>query len=62
MIIKINCRKDADDILEPVRFSLTVTLEITEDVPLYPVSIYEEVRQRLSVRVPARMGVQLRDE
>lgn len=62
MIIKINCRKDADDILEPVRFGLTVTLEITEDVPLYPVSIYEEVRQRLSVRVPAGMGVQLRDE
>lgn len=51
MIIKINCRKDAGDILEPIRFGLTVTLEVTEDIPLYPISIYEEVRERLSVRV-----------
>lgn len=53
MIIKVNCRKDASDILEPIRFGLTVTLEVAENLPFYPVSIYEEVRERLSMRVRA---------
>lgn len=51
MIIKVNCRKDAGDIREPIRFGLAVTLEVAEEIPLYPISIYEEVRELLSVRV-----------
>jgi len=52
MIVKVNCRKDADDIPRPVRFGLAVTLEIAKPL-LFPISIYEEVRERISVRVRA---------
>ena len=49
MIIKVNCRKDASDILTPVRFGLAVTLEVKENM-LFRVPIYDQVRERLSVR------------
>ncbi len=52
MIVKVNCRKDADDTPLPVRFGLAVTLEIAKPL-LFPISIYEEVRERISVRVRA---------
>ena len=52
VIVKVNCREDADDILEPVRFGLAVTLEVPEAM-LVPISIYEEVRERIAVRVQA---------
>lgn len=53
MIVKVNCRKDANDILRPIRFGLAVTLEITENL-IFRIPIYEQVRERLSVhaRVP----------
>ena len=50
MVIKVNCRNDAGEILEPIRFGLIVTLEVSED-SLLSVPIYEEVRERLSIRV-----------
>ena len=54
MVIKINCRNDAGEIHDPIRFGLVVTLEVSEDSRL-SVPIYEEVRERLSIRI--RPGV-----
>ena len=53
MAIKVNCRADAGDIPEPIRYGLAVTLEVAEAVGL---PIYQEVRNRLRVRVPVRSG------
>ena len=50
LVIKVNCRKDAGDILEPIRYGLAVTLEVQEGIDI-PISIYQEVRERLAVRV-----------
>lgn len=53
MKIKINCRSDAGDIPGPIRYGLAITLEIVEDQKsLFVLPIYEEVRDRLVVRVP----------
>ena len=52
MIVKVNCREDAGDILQPVRFGLAVTLEVAESL-LVPIPVYEEVRERIAVRVQA---------
>jgi len=52
MIVKVNCRRDAGDMLQPVRFGLAVTLEVEENI-LLPIPIYEEVRERIGVRVQA---------
>ena len=51
--IKVNCRADAGDIPEPIRYALAVTLEVAEgiDIPLY-----QEVRDRLRIRVPIPGG------
>ncbi len=57
VIVKVNCRKDAGDIINPIRFGLAVTLEITERM-VFPIPIYEQVRERLSV--PARTPVDVR--
>ena len=50
LIVKVNCRNDAGDILERIKFGLAVTLEVAEEV-LLPIPIYEEVRERVAVRV-----------
>ncbi len=52
--IKVNCRADAGDMTAPVRYGLAITLEIVEDIQqrLLDFSIYEEVRDRLVIRVP----------
>lgn len=49
--IKVNCRAEAGRIDEPIRYGLVVTLEVAEDVSI---PIYQEVRDRLRVRVPIR--------
>ena len=54
MVVKVNCRNDAGEILEPIRFGLVVTLEVAENL-LFPIPIDEEVRQRLAIRI--RQGV-----
>lgn len=51
--IKVNCRADAGDIPEPIRYGLAVTLEVAEGVNI---PIYQEVRDRLRIRVPVRGG------
>jgi len=55
--IKVNCRADAADISEPIRYGLAVTLEIAEGIDI---PIYQEVRDRLRVRIPVR-GVGIHD-
>ena len=55
LIVKVSCRSDAGEILQPVRFGLAVTLEVAEDV-LLPVPVYEEVRERVAVRVRPTVG------
>jgi len=47
--IKVSCRADAGDIPEPIRYGLAVTLEVAEGIG---VPIYQEVKDRLRVRVP----------
>lgn len=49
LLIKVNCRADAGDIPEPIRYGLAVTLEVAEGVAI---PIYEEVKDRLKIRVP----------
>jgi hypothetical protein len=51
IVIKVNCRADAGDIPEPIRYGLAVTLEVAEDI-----KIYQEVRERLYARVPVHVG------
>ena len=51
IVIKVNCRADAGDLPEPIRYGLAVTLEVAEGVHI---PIYQEVRDRLRVRVPLR--------
>lgn len=53
IVIRVNCRADAGDIPEPIRYGLAVTLEVAEGVDI---PIYQEVRDRLRVRVPVRGG------
>ncbi len=50
IIIKVNCRSDGGEILQPVRFGLVVTLEVPEE-QMFPIPVYEEVRDRIAVRV-----------
>ena len=47
--IKVNCRADGGEITEPIRYGLAATLEVAEALDL---PIYQEVRDRLPVRVP----------
>ena len=56
IVIKVNCRADAGDITEPIRYGLAVTLELAEDIsiPLVRLPIYQEVRERLVVRIPVQ--------
>ena len=51
--IRVNCRADAADIAEPIRYGLVVTLEVAEGVMprLFTIPIYQEVRDRIATRV-----------
>jgi len=51
IIIKVNCRADGGDIPEAVRYGLAVTLEVAEGIDI---PIYQEVKDRLRIRVPTR--------
>ena len=51
--IKVTCRADAGDLPEPIRYGLAVTLEVAEGIGI---PIYQEVRDRLRVRVPISDG------
>jgi hypothetical protein len=47
--IRVSCRADAAEIPDPVCYALAVTLEVAEGVSI---PIYQEVRDRLRIRVP----------
>ncbi|HUT61308.1 MAG TPA: S8 family peptidase [Phycisphaerae bacterium] len=47
--IQVNCRADAGELEEEVRYALVVTLEVA---PGIDVRIYQEIRDRIQVRVP----------
>ena len=49
--IQVNCRADAGDMTARVRYGLAVTLEVAEEINI---PIYQEVRERLAVRVPVQ--------
>ena len=49
IVIKVSCRADAGDAPDPIRYGLAVTLEVAEGINI---PIYQEVRDRLLVRVP----------
>ena len=51
--LKINCRAVGGRITEPVRYGLAVTLEVAEGINI---PIYQEVRNRLAVRVQIDPG------
>jgi hypothetical protein len=51
LTIKVNCRKDAAPINEPIPYGLVVSLEVAEGVN---VAVYEEVRSRIVVPVRVR--------
>ncbi len=51
--IKVNCRAEAGQIPEPIRYGLAVTLEVAEGIVI---PIYQEVRDGLRVRVPVSRG------
>ena len=48
IVIKVNCRADAGEIIQPIRYGLAVTLEVAEELGI---PIYEEVRNRLVVPI-----------
>jgi len=51
IVVKVNCRADGGDMPAPIRYGLAVTLEVAEGISI---PIYQEVRDRLRVRVPIR--------
>lgn len=55
LIVKVHCRNDAGEIPGSVRFGLAATLEVS-DSSLFPVAIYQEVRERLAIRIKPHAG------
>jgi hypothetical protein len=55
LTIKVNCRKDAAKIQEPVAYGLAVTLEVAEGIDI---AIYDEIRIRIAsaIEIRAREG------
>jgi len=51
LTVKVNCRKDAAKIQQPVAYGLAVTLEVAEGIDI---SIYEEIRTRIASAVEIR--------
>jgi len=55
IIVKVNCRNDAGDLLKPVHFGLAVTLEVLEQAELFPVQIYNDIRNLITTRIHASL-------
>ena len=51
IVVKVNCRSDAGDIEEPIRYALAVSLQVAEGIDL---PIYQEVRDRLQIQLGPR--------
>ena len=50
--IQVNCRADAGDLMDPIRYGLAVTLEVSQRTGI---PIYQEIKDRLAVGVPVRV-------
>ena len=48
--IRVDCRSDAMELNDPVKYGLAVTIEAAQEV-LFPIEIYEEIRERLAVQI-----------
>ena len=48
LTIKVNCRDDGGEVVEPIRYGLAVTLQVAEGLAI---PIYQEVRDRMGIRV-----------
>ena len=57
--IQVNCRADAGEVPAPIPYGLAISLEAVEEAQLRltRLPVYEEVRQRLAVRVPVQSAV-----
>lgn len=53
ILVRVNCRALAGPFTEPVAYALACSLEVEDGVPI---PVYQEVKQRLQVRVPASGG------
>ena len=53
LTIKVNCRKDAARIQEPVAYGLAASLEVAEGIDI---AIYDEIRTRIASAVEIRTG------
>ena len=51
--IRVECRADAGDLDEMVRYALVVTLEVEDSVN---VRLYEEIKNRLQPPTPVRIN------
>lgn len=51
MVVKVNCRSDAEDLKDDVKYGLAVSLEVGEGIEIPG---YEEVRNRIKVPVTLR--------
>lgn len=49
--IKVNCRKDAGEILNPVAYGLAVSLEVAEGLDI---AIYDEIKTRIATMIRIR--------
>ena len=52
--IQVNCRADAGDVPAPIPYGLAISLEVVQgtQLGLTPLPVYNEVRERLAIRVP----------
>ena len=55
LVVRVNCLADAGRLASPVEFALCVSLEVAEGVPL---PIFEQVRARITPRIPVGPEVQ----
>lgn len=51
--IKVNCRKDAGEIQDPIKYGLALSLEVAEGIDI---PIYNEIRTRIAPMVSIRPG------
>ncbi|EGQ8015418.1 S8 family serine peptidase, partial [Vibrio cholerae] len=54
--IKINCKKDAGRIIEPVKYGLAITLEVAPNIDM---NVYESIRDMIQPRIQEQARTQI---
>ncbi len=54
--IKVNCKKDAGQIAEPVKYGLAITLEVAPDIDM---NIYESIKNEIRPRIQEQPRTQI---